>query len=353
MLKKICFGFIIFVFAFGLTGCVKFGDEKEAQGNPGGVFVSGDKGENWVRKVDKMTAGPIEETIGDVNVITFTFDPSDPKAIYMGTAEDGIYYSYNNGKGWFEVPEISTGFVRGIAVDPEDRCTIYTAVNTRLMKTTNCSRTWEEAYKVPLGQRVTAVAVDYFNPNIVYIGLDTGDFYKSLDKGANWERINTFRSRVNQIILDKDDSRHLFVTTMQSYIYRSLDAGENWESLRENLSEYDDTARGIILTQDQQTGDLYYATGYGILLSNDKGDSWQEIKLLTVPSRTNVSAMALNPNNGNEIYYATDTNFYRSLDGGTTWSTWRLPTQRVGRALAVHPEDGNVLYLGMRLYEQK
>ena len=62
--------------------------------------------------------------------------------------------------------------------------------------------------------------------------------------------------------------------------------------------------------------------------------------------------MALNPRNGNEIYYATETNIYRSLDAGATWTNWRLPTKRTGRALAVHPEDANVIYLGVRLYEQ-
>jgi len=351
MYKKTFLVFFLLILAFSLSGCVKFGKDEPVENNQGGVFVSGDKGENWIRKVDKMTPGPIAETIGDVNVLTFTFDPSDPNTMYMATAEHGLFYSYNNGKGWFHAEGIKEGFVRGVAIDPNNRCTIYVAVNTRLLKSTTCSRTWEEIYKVPLSQLVTAVEIDYFNPNIIYIGLDTGDFYKSMDSGLNWERIKTFRSRVMDIILDKDDSRTMFVTTLKSNIYRSYDAGSTWENLGENLSEFKSTGYGKALVQDQQTGTYYYATGYGILRSPDKGDTWEEVKLLTVPDRTNVFSLVLNPQNGNEIYYATDTNFYRSLDSGTTWATWRLQTQRVGRAITVHPKDGNVIYLGVRLYQ--
>ncbi len=352
MLKKTLFLIFIFTLVVGLSGCIKLSSDKEAEGNPGGVFISGDKGETWVRKVEKMTAGPIAETIGDVNVVNFTFDPSDSRVIYIGTAENGLYYSNNNGKGWFEVEGLTSGFIRGVAVDPNNVCTVYVAVNTRLMKTTTCTRTWEEAYKVPIGELITAVGIDYFNPEIIYIGLDKGDFLKSLDSGLNWERIKNFPSRVNSITFDKDDSRHIYVGTNSSYLYRTMDGGATWEPLRENIEDFKDSGRVISLAQDQKTGSLYYATGYGILRSNDKGDNWEEVKLLTTPSRTNIFSMALNPKNGNEIYYATDTNVFRSLDAGVTWTNWRLPTKRTGRSLAVHPEDANVIYLGVRLYEQ-
>jgi len=349
MFKKVLFSIFILTLVFSLSGCISF-EKEEAVANPGGIFISGDKGDNWTQKIDLMTAGAATGTIGEVNVVKIVFDPNDSSAMYIGTAENGLYYSYNSGKGWFSAPDISSGFVRSIAIDPKNRCTIYAAVNTRLMKSMTCSRTWEESFKVPVGQLVTAVAVDYYNPQILYIGLDSGEFYKSLDQGVNWERIKKFPSRINLILLDKDNSRHLYVGTDKSYLYRSTDAGENWESLKDQISVYKDSKRTIELIQDQQ-GTLYYATGYGMLRSEDKGNTWQEVKLLTTPTKTNIYSMAINPNNRNEIYYATNTNFYRSIDRGQTWNTSRLPTTRYGRALIIHPEDGNIVYLGVREYQ--
>ena len=68
--------------------------------------------------------------------------------------------------------------------------------------------------------------------------------------------------------------------------------------------------------------------------------------------------MALNPQNADEVYYITNTTFYRSLDGGKNWTT-KLLTSRVGSDLSVDPKDGNLIYLGVKTvkvnfeYEEK
>ncbi|MFZ5364593.1 MAG: VPS10 domain-containing protein [Patescibacteria group bacterium] len=355
MIKKVLFAAVILTATISLSGCIKIGQKTAEPSVQGGVFVSGDKGETWVRKVDLMTPGSIPGLIGDtgdVNVVEFKFDPTDSRYLYMGTAENGLFYSNNNGKGWIADETINSGFIRGIGIDPKAPCTVYVGVNTRLMKTTTCGRFWEETYKVPLPQLVTAVGVDYYNTNIVYVGLDTGDLLKSVDSGKNWERVKNFSSRVNNITFDKDDSRIIYIGTEKNYLSISRDAAGNFESTKEAMADFKDSARAIEVAQDAKSGELYYATGFGILRSKDKGVSWEEVKLITVPAKTDIYSMAINPKNGNEIYYATPTNVYRSVDAGATWSTWRLPTTRTGRAMAVHPDDGNVVYLGVRLYEE-
>ncbi|HUT22065.1 MAG TPA: hypothetical protein VMX18_01500 [Candidatus Bipolaricaulota bacterium] len=352
MPKKISVVCAAILLMISLSGCIKLGGDKQTDQNLGGVFISADNGENWGRKVDLMTPGATPGTIGDVNVVDFTFDPSDSNVLYLSTAENGLFYSINNGNGWMPVDDLNSGFVRGVDVDSKNPCAIYVAINTRLVKSSTCAREWEDVFKVAAGQLVTAVTVDYYNSDMVYIGLDSGDFYKSQDAGKNWERLYNFPSRVNQIVLDKDDSRKLYVGTEKNYLYKSSDSGQNWQSLRDQLREFSNAGRSIEIAQSRQTGALLYATGYGILKSVDSGATWQEVKLLTEPDATKIFSMAINPKNGNEIYYATDTNYYRSADGGETWSASKLPTTRAGRALTVHPEDGNVIYLGVRSYEQ-
>ena len=56
--------------------------------------------------------------------------------------------------------------------------------------------------------------------------------------------------------------------------------------------------------------------------------------------------MAMNPENGQEIYYSTATVFYKSGNGGINWTTKRLPTTRIGSAMMVSAKDSNVIYLG-------
>jgi hypothetical protein len=56
----------------------------------------------------------------------------------------------------------------------------------------------------------------------------------------------------------------------------------------------------------------------------------------------------ISPKNVEEIYYATNTTFYRTSDGGKNWTTRKLPTSRAGWRLIVDPEDTNVIYMGVR-----
>src|SRR5262249_47749468 len=64
----------------------------------------------------------------------------------------------------------------------------------------------------------------------------------------------------------------------------------------------------------------------------------------------NVSALAVAPSAPNTIYAASSTGFYRSTDGGTTWTklqTAGVPSFTFTNALAVDPSNSSVVYLGL------
>jgi len=63
--------------------------------------------------------------------------------------------------------------------------------------------------------------------------------------------------------------------------------------------------------------------------------------------------MAVNPQNTQEIYYVTNTTFYRSLDGGENWKTIKMPTSAIGWKLLIDPKEPNIIYLGIKLPPKK
>jgi photosystem II stability/assembly factor-like uncharacterized protein len=87
--------------------------------------------------------------------------------------------------------------------------------------------------------------------------------------------------------------------------------------------------------------------------STDYGDSWSKIELITKDGQkdSSVEALAVNPKNSKEIYYATKTTFYSSIDGGVSWKTKKLPSTRAGSVLMVKPDQPNVLFLGLKKYD--
>jgi photosystem II stability/assembly factor-like uncharacterized protein len=89
---------------------------------------------------------------------------------------------------------------------------------------------------------------------------------------------------------------------------------------------------------------MFIATEKVILRSSDNGYTWENIKLIQPEKDAIINAIAVNPQNSNEIYYVTNTTFFRSSDAGITWTTKKLPTKRSGRVLLI--DFKNLVHLG-------
>jgi len=90
------------------------------------------------------------------------------------------------------------------------------------------------------------------------------------------------------------------------------------------------------------------ATDQVLVDSKDNGATWENIKLIQPDKGSTINAFAINPQNSLELYYVTNTTFFRSADGGATWTTKKLPTARAGQALLVDFANPTALYLGTK-----
>ena len=86
-----------------LSGCSISLKTNEGGGNDGGVFRSADKGDRWAQKVLIPTISGRPRSIGGLNVVSLAMDPSDNKAIYLGSEDNGLFYTYDRGENWFGV----------------------------------------------------------------------------------------------------------------------------------------------------------------------------------------------------------------------------------------------------------
>ena len=62
-----------------------------------------------------------------------------------------------------------------------------------------------------------------------------------------------------------------------------------------------------------------------------------------------IRTMAVNPLDAKQIYYATNLTFFRSVDGGVTWSNKKLPTSRGASAIVIDYKNPNNIYLGVNV----
>jgi photosystem II stability/assembly factor-like uncharacterized protein len=334
-------------------GCIQVTGSKPSA-TDGGVFRSADRGAVWVQKSSLAVVGQAR-TFGGVNVTTLALDPTDKKAVYAGTEDAGLFFSYDGAESWQHASGLGRVRVTAVAVSPADKCTVFAATGNKVMRTTDCSRTWENVYFDPRPDtRVTSVKVDFFNAVTVYAATNQGDFLRSGDGGGSWSPIHRFENEIRQVLMASSDSRTLYVVTKSKGLWKSTDAGATWTDLAPGFGDFAGSLDQMILAEDvSKPGTLVAASNYGLLKSEDAGATWKAIPLLTPPGSTVIYSLAVSPKDSNAIWYGTVNTLYRTSDGGAKWTTTRLPTTRAATTLLVDPTNDSTLYMGTTLFKQQ
>ncbi len=354
MPKKIIFlaGLIVAIVTMG-AGCVQFGATTQG---PMGVFRSGDKAETWAA----VTAYPTPQgvkSIAGLKVYRLFPDPTDPNSFYLGSRGQGLFYTYNNGDTWQAAEQLAGKFIYSVAIDRRDKCTIFVTDGPNIYKTTDCSRSWQTVYSEGRpDQRLVALATDIQNSSIVYAALVGGDILMSTDAGGSWRIIKRFGFNVEDIIVDPGTPGRLYVAAYKDGLFRSDNRGSTWVDLSKSLLPFTGSSQFYRLAiNPSRPNSLFWVSKYGILRSDDAGASFNALQLITPPGSVNIYAFGVNPENENELYYTGtilgDKNanirstFYKSVDGGKTWVTKKLPTTTIPVSLMVNSANPALLLL--------
>jgi len=342
-MKKIFLVITVFSSILLLTGCVRI--QRGALGPfDGGVWISNDKGESWQQKVALPTLAGVK-SLSDLNVNLFVFDPKDSQTIYIGGENAGLFVSYDNGESWQEITKLPKATIIGLAIDPKAKNIIYATIGNRIFKTTDCCRTWENIYLDIPGVAVNALAIDPANSKIIFAGLADGRLIKSEDGGKNWKLFSDFRTNIKEILFNPKEPKIVYLATQTAGIFRSTDSGLNWRKV-EGLEKFPGGQNYKYGFFDKTKRDaLFILTDYGFLRSNEEVKDWKDYPLLTQPGQVKIYSFAVNQKNPDEIYYATETTFYKSNNGGRTWITKNLPVKRLPIYLAINPDNPDTLYL--------
>ncbi len=345
---------LLIVLSLVLTGCsLQLGKKKEGDS---GVYVSYDRGETWVQKVEYLRVGPNRSFFKTGQSTFIKQDPNDPKAIYLGTLQDGLLYSFDGGNGW-QKTLFGKGIVNDVAIDSKYRCTMYSAVSNKVYKSEDCGRNWKQIYVDGLpNQAVKSVLVDYVNTNKTYLATSDGRFYKSEDFGFSWKMIKSFDGqKIVKILMNSKNSSKIYVCTDKNGIFKTENEGTDWVSITDKIDLGDKKINSSINEYKDFEFDLskddafFYANKYGIFYSQDGGNTWSVIKLLTKPGSVNIYSIASNPTNPNEIYYTIPNKFYKSQDGGNTWVAKTLATKQIPVDMIVDSGNQNSIFMAVRL----
>ncbi|MFW5901151.1 MAG: VPS10 domain-containing protein [bacterium] len=197
--------------------------------------------------------------------------------------------------------------------------------------------------------RIADIAIHPENPNLWYVAVGSGGVWKTVNSGTTWEPIFDDQSSysIGCVTIDPHNPKRIWVGTGENIggrhvgygdgIYLSEDGGQSWENM--GLKESQHISKIIVHPENPRTlwvaaqGPLWSSGGQrGLFKTTDGGKNWNNV--LNPDEWTGVTDVAIDPRNPDRLYAATwqrhrteaiymgggpGSGIYRSEDGGQNW----------------------------------
>lgn len=269
-------------------------------------------------------------------VLDLALNPQNPSEIYLAS-EKGLYVSFDNGKSW-QVKEIKISnqviedlVIYQIAVDPVDSRNIYLATYLdgygQALASYDKGKSWRALY-ISTFQKEPFYALGVNMSQEIYLAGASGDLLKSANFGQSWQVVKKINEAILQINLTDSE---IYIRTSNEIFKKS---NEKWQELEIEARQIND-----FITTERN---LYLASNKGFFKSNNKGKSWQEIKVAA--SGEEVSKVAVDLNNFYNLYCSVGANLYFSYDNGQSWQMKKF-SENIEEIL-VNLKNKDIIYVG-------
>ncbi len=342
----------------------------------GGVWRSTDYGATWTPIFDGESTG----SIGAIAVAS-----SDPNVIYVGSGAgiirpdlstgDGLYKSTNAGKSWTRIGLPDTQMIAAIDVDPKDPNRFFVAVlghpygpneERGVFRSTDGGKTLQKVLYKDAYTSGNDVHIDPANPNTVYASLwvqqqsyieggafggTGGGFFKSTDGGTTWKQLSDGLPDIIQanFAVSTSNPKVLYATVAGQApaggggrggaaggggvgLYKSTDGGDHWflavkGSDGRGTRNADNRPLARIgggdlptITIDPKNENVIYSCSTVFWRSEDGGLTWTAVR--GAPGGDDYQKAWINPNNTDVLVVVSDQGAVVSGNRGASWSNW-------------------------------
>ena len=315
----------------------------------GGLFRTTDSGASWT----PITDGKIP--LGSTGSIAVA--DSDPNVIYLGTGSDGVrsnvstgrgvYKSTDGGQTWKFIGLYNAGQIGAVRIHPTNPDIVWVAANgdvfksndeRGIFKTTDGGQTWRKVLFISDAVGAMDVELQPGNPNVVYgwmshlerkpwtiiSGGREGGFYKSTDGGEHFSKIsnglpNELIGKANLAVTNASPNRIYALVEAKPFggFYRSDDAGQTWALINSQSALIQRPFYYTTLGADPSNADVVYAGAEGFYKSTDGGKTFTSFR---TPHGDNHDIW-INPRDSQIMIQSNDGGANVSTDGGRTWSS--------------------------------
>jgi photosystem II stability/assembly factor-like uncharacterized protein len=290
----------------------RIADVEGVPGDPNVVYVASASGGLWKTTNGGVNWKPIFERQGTLSIGDIALVPGNPDVVWVGTGEsavrnsvsfgDGVYKSTDGGKTWQHMGLKETERISAIAINPQNPDIVYIGAlghafgpneDRGVFMTTDGGKTWNKTLYIDNQHGVADLEIDPTNPNILYAGM------WSFERKP-W----THRSGGEN-----------------GGVYKSIDGGRTWNKLTKGLPKLmgrigirvaPSNSNVVYAIVEAKDGTLYR--------SDDRGETFKMVSKETdiVSRGFYYTRIRVNPTNENQIYAIAST-LFTSVDGGKTF----------------------------------
>lgn len=315
-------------------------------------------------------------------VTTVTGVPSQPKTFYMGVASGGLFRTTDNGATWVPLTDgkVPLGSMGSIAVADSDPNVIYLGTGSDgvrsnvstgrgIYKSIDGGQTWKSSGLYNAGQ-IGSVRIHPTNPDIAWVSAGGDIFkpnsergiFKTTDGGATWRKVLFISDTIGAMDVELQPGNPNVVYAWMSHLerkpwtiisgsrdggfYRSTDGGEHFTKVTNGLpTELIGKANlAVTAAKPERIYALIEAKpGGGLYRSEDGGQSWaltnSQNALIQRPFY--YTTLGADPTNA-DVVYAGAESFFKSVDGGKTFSIFRTP-HGDNHDIWINPKDGQIM----------
>ena len=332
-------------------------------GNDGGVNISYDDGENWIKNNSP--------SVGQFYAINV--DNEKPYNVYGGLQDNGVWVGANNAredKRWHQSGQYPWKSIMGgdgmqIQIDSRNSDIVYTGYQFGNYSRVNKS-TGESTYIQPkhtLGENPyrfnwqTPILLSPHNQDILYLGGNK--LMRSMNQGNDWVAIsddltkggkpgNVAYGTLSTISESPFQFGLIYTGSDDGLVQVTKNAGGSWTTISDSFPK-DLWVSRVIASQHKKERVYVTLNGYRwddfkvyAYMSDDFGATWKDISSNIPASPVNV--IREDPVNADILYLGTDNGAYASFDRGNSWEIFSkgLPNVAV-HDIVIQPEAKDLL----------
>lgn len=328
-------------------------------GNDGGINISYDDGENWIKNNSP--------SVGQFYAINI--DHQSPYNVYGGLQDNGVWvgpHTYEADAGWtasgdYPYESLMGGDGMQVEIDSRNPDIVYTGFQFGNYFRIN-RKTGERTYIQPkheLGEKPyrfnwqSPIRLSSHNQDILYLGGNK--LMRSMDQGETWTAISedlTGGGKKGDVpygtLSTISESPYqfglIFTGSDDGHIHVTRNAGGDWKKISENLPK-DLWISRVVASEHKKERVYTTLNGYRwddfkpyVYVSENYGENWKDISSNLPLSPVNV--IREDPKNENILYLGTDNGVYVSLDRGDSWEAFSANIPNVAvHDLKVHPTE--------------